>query len=80
MKDQYLSSFQRYGDKGIPARLKKHVRKRVLAIFTTYMENRLKVYPSELLSVQDHTGIVDKNIIQRLLSAVNSQFLIYRFS
>ena len=37
-----LSPLQRYGDQAIFRRLKKHVRKHVLAILTTDMEARLK--------------------------------------
>ena len=41
MKDQYLRSLQGYGDQAIPGQLKKHDRKHVLAILTSYMETRL---------------------------------------
>ena len=47
MKDQKLSSLQRYRDQAIPGRPTKHVRKHVLAIFATYMETRLRLDPSK---------------------------------
>ena len=40
--DQYLWSLQRCGDKVISGGVKKHVRKHLLAILTTYMEIKLK--------------------------------------
>ena len=41
MKDEYLRSLQLCEDQGIHGKLKKHVRKHVLAIIATYMETRL---------------------------------------
>ena len=41
VEDQYLWSFQRYRDQAICGRLKKHVRKHVPGILTTYMKTRL---------------------------------------
>ena len=41
MKDEYLRSLQLCEDQSIQRKLKKCVRKHLLAIFTTYMETRL---------------------------------------
>ena len=41
VKYEYLKSLQLCEDRGIPGKLKKPVRKHVLAILTTYMETRL---------------------------------------
>ena len=39
---QYLRSAQLYGNQSISGKLRMRIRKRVLAIFTTYMDNRFK--------------------------------------
>ena len=41
MKDEYLRSLQLCEDQGIRGKLTKRVRKRVLAILTTYMKTGL---------------------------------------
>ena len=43
-RDQYLRSLLPHGDQDIAGQIEKHVLKTMLAILTTYMETRLKIF------------------------------------
>ena len=43
-RDQYLRSLLPHGDQAIAGQIEKHVLKPMLAILTTYMETRYKIF------------------------------------